>query len=71
MAHLSEKPIYFDIYELSNELSEFLGVSNHTEMNNVVVVQKILEYIRKNELQDSDNGITILPDQKLKDLLEA
>ena len=70
-AHLSDKPIYFDIYGLSEELAEFLGVPINTEMNNVVVVQQILTYIQKNRLQDKENGITLLPDKKLKDLLTA
>ena len=70
-AHLSDKPIYFDIYGLSEELAEFLGVPINTEMNNVAVLQQILAYIQKNRLQDKDNGITLLPDKKLKDLLNG
>tara|TARA_Y200000002_G_scaffold379643_1_gene389379 strand:+ start:2055 stop:2681 length:627 start_codon:yes stop_codon:yes gene_type:complete len=56
---------------ISPELCNFLGVSNGTEMARTDVTKYLTEYIKKNELQDQANRRIILPDKKLKGLLQS
>lgn len=63
------EPIYYNIYSLSKEMAEFMNVSENYETDNVKVLQKCLEYIKTNNLQNPHNKVEILPDDKLMKLL--
>lgn len=54
---------------ISDELAKFLGKSVGTEMARTDVSKEINQYIRSNNLQDSQNGRKIHPDAKLSTLL--
>jgi len=55
---------------ISNELAQFLGKSEDSEMARTAVSKEINNYIRTNQLQDKDNGRKINPDAKLAALLK-
>ena len=55
---------------ISNELADFLGKPQGSEMARTDVTREINQYIRANSLQDKENGRKINPDTKLKDLLK-
>lgn len=55
--------------QLSNELCEFLGFAKGTSMARTEVTRMINEYIKNNNLQNKDNKRHILPDAKLKKIL--
>ena len=54
---------------ISDELCSFLGKSPGTEMARTEVTKYLTSYIKENELQDQANKRKILPDDKLKKLL--
>jgi len=54
---------------ISDELCSFLGKSPGTEMARTEVTKYLTSYIKENELQDQANKRKILPDAKLKKLL--
>ena len=56
--------------KISNELADFLGRDRGSLMARTDVTKQMTAYIRKNNLQDKDNGRIILPDPKLKKLLK-
>lgn len=55
---------------ISNELAEFLGKPQGTEMARTDVTREINKYIRANNLQDKENGRKINPDKNLCQLLK-
>ena len=55
---------------ISNELASFLGKTAGTEMARTEVTREINAYIRKNNLQDKENGRKINPDSNLSKLLK-
>ena len=55
--------------QLSDELCEFMGVAKGTSMARTEVTRMINEYIKKNNLQDASDKRHILPDAKLKKIL--
>ena len=55
---------------ISDELAAFLGVEKGVEMARTDVTKEITNYIREHNLQDKDNGRKIIPDVKLKNLLQ-
>jgi chromatin remodeling complex protein RSC6 len=55
--------------KISKELCEFIGKNEGTEMSRVEVTWSLIEYIRKNNLQNQTNHRIIVPDEKLKILL--
>tara|TARA_Y100000748_G_scaffold287067_1_gene270887 strand:- start:7841 stop:8434 length:594 start_codon:yes stop_codon:yes gene_type:complete len=55
---------------ISNELAAFLGKTQGTEMARTEVTREINAYIRKQGLQDKDNGRKINADKKLAGLLK-
>ena len=57
--------------KISLELATFLGKPKGTEMARTQVTREINQYIRANNLQDPDNGRRILPDAKLRKLLNV
>jgi len=54
---------------ISDELAKFLGKNLGTEMARTDVSKEINQYIRSNNLQDTQNGRKIHPDAKLSTLL--
>ena len=54
---------------LSEELCDFMSVAKGTSMARTEVTRYINEYIKKNSLQDSADKRHILPDAKLKKIL--
>lgn len=54
---------------ISDELAKFLGKNLGTEMARTDVSKEINQYIRTNNLQDTQNGRKIHPDAKLSTLL--
>ena len=55
---------------ISPELASFLGKTAGTEMARTEVTREINAYIRKNNLQDKENGRKINPDNNLSKLLK-
>ena len=55
---------------ISPELASFLGKTTGTEMARTEVTREINAYIRKNNLQDKENGRKINPDGNLSKLLK-
>jgi upstream activation factor subunit UAF30 len=55
--------------KLSDQLCDFLGVSHGTSMARTEVTRVINEYIKKNSLQDVTDRRKIVPDAKLKGIL--
>jgi|688.fasta_scaffold190596_2 upstream activation factor subunit UAF30 len=56
--------------KISKELCEFIGKNEGTEIARTEVTMFLNTYIRKNKLQEIDNGRKIVPDEKLKILLD-
>ena len=55
---------------ISDELAQFLGKPQGSEMARTDVTREINKYIRANNLQDKDNGRKIIPDKALATLLK-
>jgi len=66
----ANEPVYYQIYKISKEMAEFMNVSENYETDNVKVLQKCLEYIKTNNLQNPNNKVEIIPDDKLMKLLK-
>ena len=56
---------------ISPELAKFLGVAADTKMARTDVTKMITSYVKEHNLQASDNGRRIMPDSKLKALLNV
>lgn len=56
---------------ISNALCNFLGKPEGTEMARTEVTKYLTQYIKNNELQDQENRRKIVPDAKLKKLLNV
>lgn len=56
---------------ISTDLAKFLGVEPGTKMARTDVTKMITSYVKENGLQASDNGRKIVPDAKLKALLNV
>jgi len=57
--------------KISDELAEFLKKDKGTLMARTDVTKEMTSYIRENKLQDKDNGRKIIPDAKLRALLNV
>jgi chromatin remodeling complex protein RSC6 len=55
--------------KVTNELCEFMNAENGSEIARTVVTKTLIEYIKKNKLENNDNNQIIHPDQKLQTLL--
>lgn len=55
--------------KVTNELCEFMNAENGSEIARTVVTKSLIEYIKKNKLENNENNQIIHPDQKLKNLL--
>jgi upstream activation factor subunit UAF30 len=56
---------------ISKELAKFLGVPEDTKMARTDVTKLITAYVKDHSLQDATNGRKIIPDAKLKALLQV
>ena len=56
---------------ISKELCTFIGVTNDTKMARTEVIKYINKYIKDNQLQDATNKKVIVPDEKLRKLLQS
>ena len=56
---------------ISKELAKFLGVDEGTKMARTDVTKMITSYVKEHSLQATDNGRKIVPDAKLKALLNV
>jgi chromatin remodeling complex protein RSC6 len=56
---------------ISQELCDFLGKDQGTEMARTEVTKELTKYIKSNNLQDEADRRKILPDKKLKKLLNV
>lgn len=54
---------------ISKDLAKFLGVPEDTMMARTDVTKMITSYVKEHKLQDNENGRKIVPDAKLKALL--
>jgi chromatin remodeling complex protein RSC6 len=57
--------------KLSDTLCTFLGVPSGTEMSRTDVTRVLNQYIKTNSLQDTNDKRTIIPDAKLKSILDT
>jgi chromatin remodeling complex protein RSC6 len=57
--------------KLSDTLCTFLGVPSGTEMSRTDVTRVLNQYIKTNNLQDANDKRTIVPDAKLKSILDT
>lgn len=57
--------------KLSDALCTFLGVPTGTEMSRTDVTRVLNQYIKTNSLQDTKDKRTIVPDEKLKSILDS
>lgn len=55
--------------KITNELCEFMNKEKGTEIARTDVTKTLIEYIKKNKLENSENSQIINPDEKLKGLL--
>lgn len=55
--------------KISDSLASFLGKEKGSMMARTEVTKEMTFYIKENKLQDKDNGRIIIPDSKLKKLL--
>ena len=56
---------------ITPELAKFLGVEQGVKMARTDVTKMITSYVKQHNLQSPDNGRRILPDTKLKNLLNV
>jgi chromatin remodeling complex protein RSC6 len=55
--------------KITNELCEFMNAENGSKIARTVVTKTLIEYIKKNKLENNENSQIIHPDQKLQALL--
>ena len=68
----NRKPSGFAVpTNITDELCEFLGKPSGTKIARTEVTQHIIDYIKKNELQDTKSKKCIVPDNKLDKLLNV
>jgi len=68
----NRKPSGFAVpTQISNELCDFMSRPRGTEVARTEVTQFIIRYIKDNELQNVGNRKIILPNMKLKSLLDV
>lgn len=56
--------------KVTKELCEFMNKSDETEFARTEVTKMLIQYVKENHLEDSNNKKNILPDEKLKNLLK-
>jgi chromatin remodeling complex protein RSC6 len=55
--------------KITNELCEFMNEENGSKIARTVVTKTLIEYIKKNKLENNENNQIINPDKKLQSLL--
>jgi chromatin remodeling complex protein RSC6 len=55
--------------KITDELCKFMDKENGSEIARTVVTKTLIDYIKKNKLENSENSQIIHPDQKLQNLL--
>ena len=55
---------------ITNELANFLGLPNGTELARTEVTSKVIAYVKEKNLQNPEMKKEIIPDEKLSKLLE-
>jgi len=66
----NKKPSGFAIpTKVTNELCEFMDKEKGSEIARTVVTKTLINYIKKNKLENNENSQFINPDEKLKSLL--
>tara|TARA_X000000950_G_C13720542_1_gene580033 strand:+ start:529 stop:936 length:408 start_codon:yes stop_codon:yes gene_type:complete len=55
---------------VTNDLCNFMGKTNGTKIARTEVTQYLINYIKKNNLQNNENKKNIIPDKKLIKLLK-
>ena len=55
--------------KVTNELCEFMDKKEGTEIARTEVTKSLIEYIKKNKLENQTNSKILIPDEKLKNLL--
>ena len=58
------------MYKISNELANFLSVPKDEEISRMKIFESVLKYVKDNKLQHPLNGRIIVPDEKLRKILE-
>ena len=56
--------------KVTKELCEFMNKEEGTEIARTEVTKTLISYVKENKLNDNNNGKIILPDLKLKKLLD-
>ena len=56
--------------KVTKELCDFMNISEGTEIARTEVTKLLIEYIKENKLQNKTNSRIIVPDDKLKFLLD-
>lgn len=68
----NRKPSGFAVpTKITDELCQFMGLSNGTEVARTEVTQAVIKYIREHSLQNPENKKIIKPDATLKKLLSV
>ena len=57
--------------KITKELAEFLSLDENIEISRTDVTSLICKYIKENNLQNPDNKKIIIPDHRLKKLLNG
>jgi chromatin remodeling complex protein RSC6 len=55
--------------KITDELCKFMDKENGSEIARTVVTKTLIDYIKKNKLENNENSQIIHPDQKLQNLL--
>ena len=64
------KPYHAKMYKISNELANFLSAPKDEEISRMKIFESVLKYVKDNKLQHPINGRIIVPDEKLRKILE-
>jgi chromatin remodeling complex protein RSC6 len=56
---------------ITSELATFLGIDSSLQLARTDVTSKVIAYVKEHNLQNPENKRQIVPDEKLRDLLQA
>jgi upstream activation factor subunit UAF30 len=56
---------------ITNELSNFLGLPNDSQIARTDVTSKVIAYVKEHNLQNPDNKKQIVPNEALSSILQA
>nr|QBK87124.1 MAG: SWIB/MDM2 domain protein [Marseillevirus LCMAC201] len=66
--HLDTPIGFLKMYHITNELADFFGVDHGTHMNRGSCTERLVQYIKVNNLQNPNDRRQILPDKNLTEL---